>query len=178
MRSRITFRRRRHSSFRTFEFEQSIAGQRSGRVNAVQSTYHEDRILLEQLLPPTASESMMESLDEVFALFSKERRRFALYYLDQTDGPVSIEELVEQIHEWETAEPHDSVPAETFKEIVLSLEHNHLPQIENATHIEYDREDRHVRISDFTAGVDVLLSVSKSLEQPSNARDISLESNQ
>ena len=114
----------------------------------------------------------MKSLDDVFALFSKERRRFVLYYLDHADGKVSIGELVEQIHEWETSPPHDSIPDEEYEELVVSLEHNHLPKIENATHIEYYRENQQIRISALPAEVDVLLSVSKAIEQPSSSTDL------
>lgn len=116
----------------------------------------------------------MDTLDEMFNLFSKERRRYVLYILDQADGRVSIDELVEQIHDWETASDHDSVPPDEYEDIVISLEHNHLPKIEEATHIEFQRENQQIRIIGQSPESDVLLSVSKAIEQPSRSTDIVL----
>lgn len=116
----------------------------------------------------------METLDEVFTLFSKERRRYVLYYLDQADGKVSLDELVKQIHEWETESSHDSVPPDEYENIIIALEHNHLPKIEEATHIEFQRENQQIRISGTSPESNVLLSVSKAIEQPSNSTDIVL----
>lgn len=121
--------------------------------------------------PPVA---LMETLDEIFTLFSEERRRYVLYYLDQVGGKVSIDELVEQIHDWETSSSHDSAPPDEFEKITISLEHNHLPQIEDATHIEFQRENEQIWISSLSVETDVLLSVSKAIEQPSNSTDINL----
>lgn len=116
----------------------------------------------------------METLDEVFTLFSKERRRYVLYYLDQADGKVSIDELVEQIHNWETLSSHGSVPPDDYEDIVISLEHNHLPKIEDASHIEFQRENQQIRISGLSPESNILLSVSKAIEQPSSSIDIIL----
>lgn len=116
----------------------------------------------------------MESLDEIFDLLSKERRRYVLYYLDQAEGKVSLDELVKQIHDWETAPSDDSVPSDAYEDIVISLEHNHLPKIEDATHIEFQREDQQIRVSDLSSESGVLLSVSKALDQPSSSEDIDL----
>ncbi|WP_162991605.1 DUF7344 domain-containing protein [Halostella salina] len=46
----------------------------------------------------------MESLNTLFDIFSKERRRYALYALDQADGPIGIQELANQVREWEAEE--------------------------------------------------------------------------
>lgn len=116
----------------------------------------------------------MESLDELFNLFSKERRRYVLYYLDEADGKVSIDELVKQIHEWESSSSHDSVPPDEYEDIVISLEHNHLPNIEDATHIEFHRENQQIRISGQSQESGILLSVSKAIEQSSGSTDIVL----
>ena len=116
----------------------------------------------------------MKTLDELFTLFSNKRRRYVLYYLDQADEQVSIDELVEQIHNWETRSSHDSVPPEDYEDIVISLEHNHLPKIEDASHIEYQRENQQIRILGLSPESDILLSVSKAVEQPSSSTDIIL----
>ncbi|WP_224269757.1 DUF7344 domain-containing protein [Haloprofundus salinisoli] len=113
----------------------------------------------------------MELLDEVFSLFSTERRRFALYYLKGAESPVSIDELAEKIYEWEENGSCDTIPDDELQKVILSLEHSHLPKLEDATHVEYDRTNEQVRISGLSAEADVILSVSEALEQPSQTND-------
>lgn len=113
----------------------------------------------------------MQALDEVFGLLGTERRRFALYHLSEADGKVSIEELAERIHDWEADESRAPTPEE-YEDIVISLEHNHLPKIDDARYIEYDREHQQLRITGISPEVEVLLSVSKVLERPSETTDI------
>lgn len=114
----------------------------------------------------------MKELDEVFSLFSDERRRFALYYLDQTDGEVPLDELAKQVDEWESDPQSFATPDPDYENTVISLEHNHLPKIEEATHVEYDRQNEQLRVSDMSSEMDILLSVSKAIEQPSSSDDI------
>lgn len=117
----------------------------------------------------------MDSLDEIFALFTRERRRFALYYLDNADGAVPIDELAEQIREWETDPEREEVPDDEYEETLIELEHNHLPKIEDVDHVEYDRTNEQIRISGLSSEVDVLLSVTKAIERPSETNDIAFE---
>ncbi|WP_418282808.1 DUF7344 domain-containing protein [Halorubrum sp. DTA98] len=113
----------------------------------------------------------MESLDDVFSLFSTERRRYALYYLQSVDGPISIDELAEHIYAWETENEDGTIPDDELQHVILSLEHTHLPKIEDATHVEYDRTNDQVRISGLSMEANVVLSVSEAIEQPSETND-------
>ncbi|MFC6786813.1 hypothetical protein ACFQFH_13285 [Halobaculum halobium] len=114
----------------------------------------------------------MSSLDEVFRLLSRERRRYALYYLRQQDGPVTIEQLARTISEWESDPSDADVPDELFENVVLTLDHNHFPKRAEADSIEYDRENRQVRITDTASEIDVMLSIAHGLEQPSTDLDV------
>ncbi|WP_348613563.1 DUF7344 domain-containing protein [Halobaculum rarum] len=114
----------------------------------------------------------MSPLDEVFRLLSEERRRYALYYLHQQDGPVAIEQLARTISEWERDPSEAEIPDETFEHVVLTLNHTHLPKIAEADSIEYDRENRQVRITDTSSEVDIILSIANGLEQPSTDIDV------
>lgn len=113
----------------------------------------------------------MDSLDEIFALFTTERRRFALYYLKNADGPVSVEELAEKLYEWEEGGSTETIPEDELRELIITLEHKHLPKIENATHVEYDRTNDQIRISGLSTEADVLLSVTEAIEHPSKTHD-------
>lgn len=113
----------------------------------------------------------MKSLDEVFGLFKSERRRFALYYLDTADGPVPIDELAKKIYEWENDPSETDIPDDAYEDVVLSLRHNHLPQIEDASHIEFDATSQQLRISGMSSEADVILSVTKAIEKPGESTD-------
>jgi hypothetical protein len=114
----------------------------------------------------------MKSLDELFQLLSQERRRFALYYLDQADGPVALEELAREVAQRENGSLGPA-SSNDYAEQLLTLKHNHLPKIEDATHIEYDSDNRLVRITGMTPEADLLLSVSKKLDTVPDTPDIS-----
>lgn len=104
----------------------------------------------------------MESLNEVFDVFSKERRRYALYALDRADGPLEIRELAKRVHEWET--DGKSVSTTGFDDVVLSLRHAHLPKAARAEYIEYDRAEKEIEISGNPTGFQILLRVSEAIE--------------
>lgn len=70
----------------------------------------------------------MEILDHVFDVLSEERRRYALYELEQQDSPVPIDEVVERIAEWETNGAAESIPEEKFERIELEFYHQDLPK--------------------------------------------------
>lgn len=105
----------------------------------------------------------MDSFNQLFDLFSRERRRYALYALDEADGPVEVEELADQIQEWE--EVAEYVSSDDFDEVVLSLEHTHLPKAAQAEYIEYDRDEREIRISGESTEFQMILTVSEALEK-------------
>lgn len=110
----------------------------------------------------------METLDQLFGILSKERRRYALYALDQADGPVGIEELANQIRRWEEAER--GIATEEFEKIVLSLKHTHLPKASRAKYIEYDRDQNEIRISGDPTELQIILTVSEAIEKPEEGR--------
>ena len=111
------------------------------------------------LLPLSAR---MRSLDQLFDLFSKERRRYALYALDRADEPITIQELANRVREWETEEDTGSTSA--FDDVVLTLQHTHLPNAASAEYIEYDRAENEIQISSTSTEFRIVLSVAEAIE--------------
>lgn len=107
----------------------------------------------------------MEVLDQIFDLLSKERRRYALYYLEQQDGPVSVEAVAEQIAEWET--DGVSIPEGKFENVEVKLCHQDLPKASEAGYIRYDPEERVVEVTDAPLEFNAIVSVAEVLERPS-----------
>lgn len=108
----------------------------------------------------------MVSLDRVFDLLSKERRRYALYYLERQDGPVSVDEVAEQVAEWETNGATVSIPEEKFEQIEVELHHNDLPKASEAKYVAYEPEEEVVEVTGTPSEVNAIISVAKAIERP------------
>ncbi|WP_227357087.1 DUF7344 domain-containing protein [Haladaptatus salinisoli] len=108
----------------------------------------------------------MAALDRVFDLFSEERRRYALYFLEQENGPVSVDEVAEQIAEWKTNPRTVPIPEEKFDQIEVELRHNHLPKASEAEYITYDPKEEVVEITGSPPEFKAIISVAKVIERP------------
>jgi hypothetical protein len=104
----------------------------------------------------------MVSLDTVFDLLRNERRRYVLYYLDEQEGEVSIEEVTKQVTEWEGDE--GSVPSERYDRIELSLHHTHLPKTAAAEFIEYNAAEGVINVHGTPPEFDAVLTVAEVFE--------------
>lgn len=108
----------------------------------------------------------MDSLNRIFDLLRKERRRYALYYLERQDGPVSIAELTERVVEWETDPEAVSIPEERFERVEIELQHNHLPKASEAEYVEYDPEREEVEVTGTPPEFNAIISVAEIIERP------------
>jgi hypothetical protein len=108
----------------------------------------------------------MVTLDAVFDLFSKERRRYVLYYLDQQEGSISIEELIEQVADWETEASHEDIPGGKYDQIELSLRHTHLPKTAEVDFIEYHPDKGTINVRGSPTEFDAIVTIAKIIEQP------------
>lgn len=106
------------------------------------------------------------SLDEVFDLLSEERRRYALYYLEQADGPVAVEEVAEQVAKWETGNVVGAIPEDKFERIEVELHHTDLPKATEVEYIEYDPAAETIEVSGVPPEVNAIITVAKVIERP------------
>lgn len=87
-------------------------------------------------------------LDEVFRVLADRRRRYVLYYFEETDETVaSLTELTDQLLTWENEwRDTDTVPdSQHRKKLRIELHHNHLPRLADTKLIEYDARSETVR---------------------------------
>lgn len=105
-------------------------------------------------------------LDRVFDLLSDERRRYALYYLEQQDGPVPIEEVAEQVTEWETDSTTNLIPDDKYEQVKRELHHKDVPKSAEAKFIEYDSDDEVVEVTGTPHAFHAIISVAKTIERP------------
>lgn len=108
----------------------------------------------------------MEALDDVFELFSKERRRFALYFLDEADDPVPVRELAEQIQAWENGSEPPAIADDEYRDIVLRLKHTDLPKAAEAEFVHYDPQENVIELSGTSPEFEIILTVAEAIEGP------------
>jgi hypothetical protein len=110
----------------------------------------------------------MVSLNRIFELLSEERRRYALYYLEQQEEPIAVETLAEQIAEWESDPLSFDFPEEKRPSVEIELQHKHLPKASKAEFVEYDSENETVEVTGTPAEFSAIISVSETIERPSS----------
>jgi len=86
------------------------------------------------------------SFDDIFDLLSSTRRRYAIYYLQQTpDGVATLDDLTEKVAAWETDTAADDVPEDFGQRVRTSLHHTHLPRLDDANIVDYDARSESIR---------------------------------
>lgn len=107
----------------------------------------------------------MEEMDRIFDLLRDERRRYALYYLEKRDGPVSVDEVAEQVAEWET-DTTGSASAETFRDVKTKLCHTDLPKASEVKYVQYNSEEGTVEAVGEPPEFTAITTVAKVIERP------------
>jgi hypothetical protein len=115
--------------------------------------------------------------DEVFLALADPYRRFAVYYLGD-QGPTSVEDLATLLSGWLVADETD-VATQTDRENVLgSLRAVHIPNLEAANLVDYDRGDDVVSPrSSPTPNVDTLVAWSQTFEGTDTGTTSGLDNN-
>jgi DNA-binding transcriptional ArsR family regulator len=97
------------------------------------------------------------SQDEVFEVLKSPRRRYALYYLRQEGGETELSDLTEQVAAWENETTPSALSTEQRKRVYISLYQTHLPKLDGADIVEYDRDEGIVRLGDRASDLDLYL---------------------
>lgn len=87
--------------------------------------------------------------DEIFTVLSNRRRRWVLHYLKQHDGQrIDLRTLVDAISAWEYDTSPDELPWKKRKRIYTALRQSHLPKLDEAGVIDYDRNRGDVTLTE------------------------------
>lgn len=97
--------------------------------------------------------------DTVFDVLQNRRRRYALHYLKQENGPVSLGGLAEQVAAWETDTTLGELSSQARQRVYVSLLQAHLPAMEKAGVVRFDDAERTVELSEAARTVDIYLEV-------------------
>ena len=107
-------------------------------------------------------EGREESTEEmVFSVLATARRREALRFLEEQGGETSLNELTAHLGE---QEGRDRNNRDELKAVYVSLIQNHIPLLEEAGIVEYNKERRLVRLTDRAAVVLPYLHVEERRE--------------
>ena len=97
------------------------------------------------------------SQDVVFDILSSPRRRYVLYYLRQTDEPVELTSLAEQVAAWENETEPDQLTDQERKRVYVSLYQTHVPKLHESGIVEYDSDSGLVDLANRAREVDEYL---------------------
>jgi len=97
------------------------------------------------------------SQDEVFEVLKSPRRRYALYYLRQEGGETELSDLTEQVAAWENETTVAGLTTEQRKRVYISLYQTHLPKLDEADIVEYDRDAGVVRLGEHASDLNLYL---------------------
>lgn len=79
------------------------------------------------------------SPQELFEVLSNQRRRHVLYYLKHASPETELGTLATQIAAWETDQPIARVSGEERKRVYTSLQQVHLPKMDEANIVAFDK---------------------------------------
>ena len=111
---------------------------------------------------------------EVFDVLANRRRRFALHALGRERGTLTLGELAEQIAAWENGTDVSAVSSSGRKRVYTALQQSHLPRMDEAGMIEFDKRAGTVGVTDATEDIDVYLDVVRGREIPWSAYYVGL----
>ncbi|WP_266081748.1 DUF7344 domain-containing protein [Haladaptatus caseinilyticus] len=84
-------------------------------------------------------ESYELSKDKIFHLLQTQRRRYALRYLKEQDGPVEMRDLAEQVAAWENDTTVQALASNERQRVYIALYQSHLPKLDNEDIIDYNQ---------------------------------------
>ncbi|ELZ84753.1 hypothetical protein C453_12081 [Haloferax elongans ATCC BAA-1513] len=86
------------------------------------------------------------SKDELFRILSNSRRRQIIYFLHREGDALSLKELAAMVAARENGTAVEEVTDEERQRVYISLYQTHLPKLESADLVNYDDEERTVRL--------------------------------
>jgi len=106
------------------------------------------------------------SEDELFEVLSNSRRRYAVHAIKREDGVTEVGDLAEQVAAWEYETDVEGVSYDERKRVYTALQQSHLPKMDEADIVEYDKNRGVVEPTPALGDVDVYLDVVRGREIP------------
>lgn len=103
--------------------------------------------------------------EAAFDILSNRRRRFVLHALE-SEGQADLGHLAERIAAWEDGTEADQVTSRSRKSVYTSLQQCHLPKMDDADIVDYDRRAGVVEPTEAAEQLDVYLEILQGHEIP------------
>lgn len=97
--------------------------------------------------------------DEIFEVLSARRRRYALEYVKQHDGPIELGELAEQVAAWENDTPVEEVRSNERKNVYTALRQLHLPKMEEIGVVDFDKRAGTIALTEQADELDIYFEI-------------------
>ncbi len=123
--------------------------------------------------PITDGEPSVEhelSTDDVFHLLQSERRRAVIRYLRDTEQPVKMRDIAEQVAAWENDTTVQALSSDQRQRAYIPLYQSHLPKLDEEGVIEYDQSRGTVRKTPCATQLERLLDVDDEPADDENDR--------
>jgi DNA-binding transcriptional ArsR family regulator len=98
------------------------------------------------------------SEDTIFSILSNQRRRYVLRYLDRVASETTLSDLAERIAAWENDVDVAELEYEQRKRVYTSLHQTHLPKLDEAGIVDYDRDRGTVTVAAGAADLEAYLA--------------------
>jgi len=105
-----------------------------------------------------ASGEQSLSQDDVFELLSSPRRRYVLYHLREGGEPIELTTLAEQVAAWENETSVEEITEQERKRVYVSLYQTHIPRLDEAGVVNYDKESGLVSLHPDASEIDTYLN--------------------
>jgi len=106
------------------------------------------------------------SRDDVYGVLSNHRRRYAIHYLQQTDGTVELGPLAETVAAWENGTTVDSITSQQRKRVYTSLQQFHLPKMAEKNVVDFDSRAGTVELTGPAANLQIYFEVVDEYDLP------------
>ena len=104
------------------------------------------------------------SKDEIFHLLQNERRRLVLQYLRDTDGPVRMRDVAEQVAAWEHDTTVEQLTSTQRQRVYIPLYQSHLSKLDEAGVIDYQQNRGIVERKPLASHVEMYLDLKPPTE--------------
>ena len=106
------------------------------------------------------------SEDDLFDVLSNRRRRYAVHALKREHGEADIGDVAEQVAAWEYGVDVEQVSYDERKRVYTALQQSHLPKMDEAGVVEFDKNRGTVEPTSALGDVEVYMDVVRGHEIP------------
>jgi len=115
---------------------------------------------------PESGEPTEPTEDELFDVLSSRRRRYALHMLKGREEAVELGDVAEQVAAWEYGEEVAEVSYDERKRVYTALQQSHLPKMDDAGVVSFDKNRGVVEPTPALEDVRVYMDVVQGREIP------------